>query len=250
MTERTGFSDQDLSAYLDDEAPADVAAAIEGALPDDPGLRARLDALRAAQDSFTVAMEAALASAPEMPDMPEPVAQTTASAWPFGLAGVAAGAVLALGVGWNIWHTPDPGWRDVIANYQSLYVTETLAPIDPTPEVQQAELQRLSAGVGIDLTGLPEISGLSFKRAQQLGFKGKPLAQLTFLAADGGPVALCILRNGAETSPGITAEVLSGLDTYSWTEDGFGILLVGPKGTEGLKNAAEILRDALKNTSV
>ncbi len=99
MTERSGFSDQDLSAYLDDEAPAGVAAAIKDALQDDPDLRARLDTLRAAQDSFTVAMDAALASAPEMPALPEPMAERTVSAWPFGLAGVAAGAVLALGVG-------------------------------------------------------------------------------------------------------------------------------------------------------
>ena len=249
MTERTGFSDQELSAYLDGEAPEDVSGAIEEALPGDPALRTRLERLRAAQDGFVAAMEAALAAAPDMPELPQPLAQKTAGAWPYGLAGVAAGAVLALGLGWNVWHRPDPGWRDVVANYQSLYVTETLAPIEQTPEARQADLQRLSAGLGIDLTGLPEISGLSFKRAQQLGFKGKPLAQLTFLTADGGPVALCILRNGAETSPGITAEVLSGLDTYSWTEDGFGVLLVGPKGSDGLENAAEILRDALKNTS-
>ncbi len=250
MTERGGFSDQDLSAYLDDEAPVDVSDSIRSALPDDPGLRARLESLRTAQDGFAAAMTAALAAAPEMPDLPEPLPQRTVSAWPFGLAGVAAGVALALGFGWNVWRTPDPGWRDVVANYQSLYVTETLAPVDLTAAAQQADLQRLSSGLGLDLTTLPEVSGLVFKRAQQLGYKGKPLAQLTFLTADGGPVALCILRTGADTSPGITAEVLSGLDTYSWTEDGFGILLVGPKGTDGLKNAAEILRDALKNTSV
>lgn len=250
MTERSGFSDQDLSAYLDDEAAADVSDAIREALPGDPVLRARLDRLRAGQDDFVAAMAVALTAAPKMPELPEPVAQRTVGAWPFGLAGVAAGAVLALGVGWSIWHTPDPGWRDVVANYQSLYVTETLAPVDLTPEAQQADLQRLSAGLGLDLTALPEVSGLAFKRAQQLGFNGQPLAQLTFLTADGGPVALCILRTGADTSAGITAEVLSGLDTYSWTEDGYGVLLVGPKGADGLENAAEILRAALKNTSV
>lgn len=250
MSESAGFSDQDLSAYLDGEAADDVSDAIGAALSGDPGLRARLDEMRAGQDAFAEAMATALSAAPPMPDLPDPLSQRGTRVWPVGLAGVAAGAVLALGAGWSLWHTPDPGWRDVVANYQSLYVTETLAPLERTPEAQQADLQRLSAGLGIDLTGLPEISGLSFKRGQQLGFNGKPLAQLTFLAADGGPVALCILRNGAATSPGITAEVLSGLDTYSWTEDGFGILLLGPQGTDGLENAAETLRKALKNTSV
>ena len=97
---------------------------------------------------------------------------------------------------------------------------------------------------------MPEVAGLSYKRAQQLGFNGKPLAQLTFLAADGGPVALCIIRTDGETTDAIHAEVLSGLDTYSWTDNGYGILLVGPEGQDGLGSAAEAFRAALKNRPV
>ncbi len=96
------------------------------------------------------------------------------------------GVIAAIGVTWSTWQTQEEGWRDVVANYQSLYVTETLAQVDQ----QRADLKRLSGALGIDLTALPEVEGLSFKRAQQLGFNGRPLAQLTFLTAEGGPVAL------------------------------------------------------------
>ena len=248
MTDRPGFSDQDLSAYLDDEAPAELSAAIRSALQSDPALRARLEELQAGQEAFVTAMEEVLQSAPTMPELPRAVTHSQ-RVWPLGLAGVAAGAALALGLGWSGIVAPDPGWRDVVANYQSLYVTETLAPVALTPQEQQADLQRVSEGLGLDLSALPQVAGLTYKRAQQLGYKGQPLAQLTFLTAEGGPVALCILRTGSETSPGITAEVLSGLDTYSWSEDGFGILLVGPRGETGLENAAKIFRAALKKTA-
>lgn len=247
MTDKIIFSDQDLSCYLDGEASADMMAAIADALARDPVLRARLEELKAGEDSFAAAMTVALKSAPALPEItPAPPAPANHS-WRIGMA---VGAAAALGLSWNIWQAPEAGWRDVVASYQSLYVTETLALVDQSPAAQQADLERLSEGLGIDLTGLPEVDGLSFKRAQQLGYRGKPLAQLTFLTAGGGPVALCIVETGGGTSADIRAEVLSGLDTYSWTDNGFGVLLVGPKGEKGLGNAAEMFRSALKDAPV
>lgn len=250
MTGEGVFSDQDLSCYLDGEASETLSDAIEKAVVADPELVARLEALKAGEAAFADAMEAALAAAPVMPAMAEPVPAPANSPWRIGLASAAVGAIVAVGLSWNAWRPAEPGWRAVVANYQSLYVTETLELIDQSPAVQQADLQRLSREMGVDLAGLPEVEGLSFKRAQQLGFNGKPLAQLTFLTADGGPVALCIIRTGGDTSPGINAEVLSGLDAYNWTDNGYGVLLIGPKGQKGLKNAAEMFRTALKNASV
>ena len=250
MTEKPVISDQDLSAYLDGEVPAGVAKAIENSLAQDAALKARLSELEAGQSHFTSVMQAALEAAPDMPPLPSARPEPAASTWRVALAGVAVGAIAALGLTWGLWRAPDDTWRDVVANYQSLYVTETLSPVDLSPEAQLADLQRVSKELGIDLTALPDVAGLTFKRAQQLGYKGKPLAQLTYLAADGGPVALCILRTGAETSPDIASDVLSGLDSYSWTDNGFGVLLVGPQGADGLKDAAETFRAALRKAPV
>ncbi len=252
MTAKGGFSDQELSCYLDGEAPDDLARAIACALETDPALTARLDALKAGEAAFVRAMDKALIAAPVMPALDDSPAVQRAAArtpWTYGLAGVAAGVIAAIGLSWQFSPSNEPGWRDVVASYQSLYVTETLALVNQTPAAQQADLERLSASLGIDLTSLPEAPGLSFKRAQQLGFKGKPLAQLTFLTTDGGPVALCIVRTGGDTSPDMTAEVLSGLDTYTWTHDGYGVLLVGPKGSPYLEEAAETFRSALNNAT-
>ena len=250
MTQSDAFSDQDLSAYLDGEAPEATVRSLDAALGRDAGLRERLEELRAGQGAFVAAMETALISAPPMPDLPPAVDHARPALWPVALAGAVAGAVLMFGVTWTNSTPSDPGWRAVVANYQSLYVTETLSKVAADPAAQQADLVRISAALGFDLTELPEVAGLSYKRVQQLGFNGKPLAQLTFLAADGGPIALCIIETGGGTSTEIRSEVLSGLDTYSWTDSGFGILLVGPRGQDGLENAAEAFRAALKNRPV
>lgn len=250
MTTAGGFSDQDLCAFLDGEADDALCAAIREASASDPQLRDRLETLRSASDVFAAAMDAALAAAPPMPELPHVPARRGFGTWSVALAGAVAGAVLVLGLTWDGTPPAKAGWRDVVANYQSLYVTETLAKVDLSPDAQQADLARISEALGFDLTDLPEVAGLSYKRAQQLGFNGKPLAQLTFLAADGGPVALCIIRTNGETTDAIHAEVLSGLDTYSWTDNGYGILLVGPEGQDGLGSAAEAFRAALKNRPV
>ncbi|WP_299850682.1 hypothetical protein [uncultured Roseovarius sp.] len=250
MTDRNVFSDQDLSCYLDGETSGPMSEAIDRALATDPALRQRLAELKAGEEAFAAAMVAAAQAAPAMPEIAQSLPVPANRPLRAGLAGVAVGAVAAIGLAWNLWQTPEADWHDVVANYQSLYVTETLAQVDLSPAAQKADLDRLSKGLGIDLTVLPQVAGLSFKRAQQLGYRGKPLAQLTFLTADGGPVALCIIETGSETSDAINAAVLSGLDTYSWTDNGFGVLLVGPKGQKGLENAAEMFRSALKDAAV
>ena len=81
MTEKPVFSDQDLSAYLDGEAPAAVTKAIGAALPNDAALRARLSELRAGQNQFTSAMQSALDAAPDMPRLPPARSEQTAPSW-------------------------------------------------------------------------------------------------------------------------------------------------------------------------
>lgn len=250
MTDKHVFSDQDLSAFLDGEADEAVSQAITEATATDAAVQARLDELRAGEAAFAAAMQSALSAAPEMPDLPVVTPKPANFPWRAGLSGVAIGAIAAIGLTWSNWQQPEMGWKDVVANYQSLYVTETLAQVDQPMVEQQADLRRLSETLGIDLTALPQVEGLSFKRAQQLGFNGRPLAQLTFLTADGGPVALCILQTNGESSDQIAASVLRGMDTYNWTDNGYGVLLIGPKGDTSLENAAESFRNALKDASV
>ena len=248
MTDARHFTDEDLGRFLDGEADAELTHAIRTAMKADEELSSQVAALQGARDQFAAAFEPLLSLAPEPPTLPE-MPQQGVPAWATGLAGMAAGIVLALGAVWSLTDRSGPNWRDVVANYQSLYVTETLAQVNDTPEQSAQKLQELSKVLGLDLTQLPEVEGLTYRRAQQLGFKGKPLAQLTFLTKDGGPVALCILRTTKADSDAILAETLDGLAAYSWISGGYGILLIGPTQDQDLKDAEKVFRAALGQTA-
>lgn len=243
MTERA-FSDEDLALFLDGEASDALTREIEIALAQDASLAAELDSMRLAQATFVSAQDNLLSLSPAMPELPRRKAETSALVPAF--VGLAAGLVIAATVSWSLFTKPEPGWREVVANYQSLYVTETLSGVAEAQSVSEAKLTELSEVLGIDLTNLPEVDGLAYRRAQQLGYKGAPLAQLTFLTTNGGPVALCILRTGGADSGGIDADTLEGMAAYSWVDNGFGVLLIGPLGDSTLSEAAHTFRAALK----
>ena len=245
MTQGLSFSDDDLSCYLDGEASRELAKHIEAAQANDPALSQRIEEMRAATARFYSGLDAMLAHAPAMPDLPPP-SSSRQPAWGMAITGALAGAAAAAAAVVMIARpAPEPGWRDVVASYQSLYVTETLVSVDQPVAVSTAKLQDLSQTLGFDLTNLPEVDGMTYKRSQQLGYKGRPLAQLTFLTDQGGPVALCIVHTGGTDSASINSEILEGMSAYSWTQDGYGILLIGPQGGSTLENAAEQFRAAL-----
>lgn len=251
MTDRRDFSDQDLSCYLDGEADPGLAAALTTALATDTGLQARLDALRAALEPFTQALEAALKLAPDMATLPQSQPRAANSNWKVGLAGVAIGAIAALGLTWaRAPDTPKYDWIEDVALYQSLYVAETLALIDTAPEENKALLAQVSRALGFDLTNLPQVAGLTLKHTQQLGYNGKPLAQLIFANTAGNPVALCVTRTNAADTANIRFQIVQGLRAYTWVENGYGILLIGPPDDTTLENTAALYRLALKNAAI
>ncbi len=254
MTDRRDFTDLDLSCYLDGEAAPDLTAALNAALKTDAKLQTRLDTLRAAQKPYDAALGAALNLAPDMPTLPPAQPSTPPRAansnWKIGLAGVAVGAIAALGLTWATTPAPQkPRWIDDVALYQSLYVAETLALIHTPPQENQAQLTQISQTLGFDITNLPPVAGLTLKRVQQLGYDGKPLAQLSFVNAAGNPVALCVFRTNAPDTKTIKPQILRGLSAFTWTKDGYGLLLIGPPDDPGLKDAAKTFRQALANTT-
>lgn len=247
MTQRS-FSDEDLASFLDGEAADALTREIEMALAEDPALTAHVKDLQSAQVAYVAAQEEMLSLAPEMPDLPASVqgAKSAGFGWAPACCGLAAGLAIAAAVSWSLLADKEPDWRDVVANYQSLYVTETLSGVSEPQSVSEAKLAELSGVLGLDLTGLPNVDGLAYRRAQQLGYKGTPLAQLTFLTADGGPVALCVLHVGGQDSTTIEAETLEGMAAFSWVDNGYGVLLIGPTGDQSLPQAAEAFRAALR----
>ncbi|WP_299295365.1 hypothetical protein [uncultured Tateyamaria sp.] len=250
MTDVRHFSDEELTAFLDGEAGDALHAAIEGALETDAVLAERMAALDLPLGPIVDAYDALLATAPPMPAfdvvIPEPVAARPRGLWAKGVGlfgtGLAAGLAVAVFTGFG---TPEPqprGWISFVASYQALYTTATLAGATPSSQEAEVQLASVSDALGLDLTGLPVAEGLTFKRAQVLGFNGKPLIQIAYLREDGTPVALCIIASGPDDKPLSMGEA-EGLDIARWNTPGFGFLLIGGEDAAPLAQEAETFRD-------
>ena len=256
MTAPRIFSDEDLTAYLDGEADSDLSSAIDAALETDADLGARLAGLDVPIAMIAQAFDAQLISAPPMPDI---AAAAPASAntnarprWLWGMGtfgtGLAAGLAVALFTGLG---TPEPaprGWVSFVASYQALYTTATLATDDPSPEQAAQQLAKVSAAINLDLAALPQAQGLTFKRAQVLGFNGKPLVQIAYMRDDGTPVALCIIPAGPDPQT-LNMGAAEGMDIARWNTPGFGFLLIGGQDAAPLAREAETFRDWAQDTA-
>lgn len=240
------FTDEDLTAYLDGalgkEARAELARAVAG----DPALKARLEALAIQEGEIRDAFDALLSTAPDMPapDMPVMAARPAGRGWP-GFSGMAAAAaaVLVLGIALGAFVMPrgqgGPDWKMAVANYQALYVAETLRGA-PGGDAE-ARLAALSATLGRELAGAEKAEGLAYRRAQMLGFEGAPLVQIAYFGPGEVPFAFCITRvEGAAYAP--RAEMLAGQAAAHWVEGGFGFLVIGGADLGTAARLAEDLR--------
>ena len=81
-----------------------------------------------------------------------------------------------------------PGWRQVVAEYQTLTTAETLAAIPDNAAAVSQELgstrRRLALDLAPDKLVLPHVD---LKRAQMFEFRGRPLVQIAYLSPADGP---------------------------------------------------------------
>ena len=220
----TQFSDEDLTAFLDGEAEASTARAIEAALVRDPELSQRLADLHIDKDALGLGYDDLLAAAPVFPE--ETVARAPVG---HGWLKIAAAALLALGLGWGIGAgRSDLGtWQDYAAAYHKLYVQETLSNTDFSDAALDAQMAVVSEAVGVDVTlaDINGVDGLELRRAQVLGFEGSKIAHIALQDASGEPVALCITKSDGR-DPVALQETL-GMATASWSDGNHSYYLIG-----------------------
>ncbi len=228
------FSDEDVMAYADGQADGDLAANINAALPNDAELAARIEALQAQTADLKSAFDLALRDAPQMPA--HLTAKRAISArWPMPLA-LAASFALGM-VAMNIVQ-PAPGWIDRVASYQALYAPETLGGAVQEEVLTAAVLSETRNRIGVDLAAIPQLDGMTFKRAQMLAMDAKPLVQIAYLAEDGTPFALCIVQV-AGADHGVTSTRSHDLAAASWTADDVGFVLTGGTDATRVTDLAE-----------
>lgn len=249
MTHEAQFTDEQLTAYLDGEAGENLCAAIDAALETNDALAEQIAGLDIDKAALTTMFSTMLDDAPAMPDLQKHQKRATKAAnknirpsflSSFGLVatGIAAGVAMMIFLPDVFPEEPKaPGWKAVVASYQSLYSSDTLATSILSDAEAVTQLAAVSAALGADISQLPQVQGLDFKRAQVLGFNGKPLIQLAFTRPDGTPVALCIIAAKSKDAKAMSAETIQGMAAASWNRDGFAYLLIG--GDQGDVTQAE-----------
>jgi anti-sigma factor RsiW len=237
--------DEELVAYLDGALEPSRKADIDTALMHNEGLAARLAALDIDTGAIRTAFEAL--------DTAKPVARLrqlllarasrprrvwTDLRWQSMAATLLLGAALGYGVPRVIPDHAKADWRVAVAEYQALYTTATLAPLDLDPSTQRAEVTSAGAALGRPITfAALQVAGLEFKRAQILDFDGRPLVQFAYLDAAGTPIAFCATRTGEPDSPVRTGELHTLAAAY-WTKDGYAFIVIGGKRPEAVERAA------------
>ncbi len=119
------------------------------------------------------------------------------------------------------------GWRAAVAEYQALFVKETLVNASLDGQAQSANLRTALSHIGLDLSfDKVSVDPLDFKRVEVLNFKGKPLVQMAYLMHGDTPVSFCIIKSG-KPAHGMKSERREGLNIVHWRSKDHGYMIIG-----------------------
>ena len=134
-----------------------------------------------------------------------------------------------------------------IADYQSLYVENTVATISDTRLDHANTLLDATADASKLNYVVPDFTsfGYEFARAQELGFEGQTLVQLVYRKPGTTPLALCFMPDdGAESVPMSLSEHHQ-LMAASWVADQHHYVLVAEESNDILKQLYNTASSAL-----
>ena len=240
------ITDEDITAWLDGELSEAKSREIEQRVEADAALAARVAFLKLDLAHLRSAFDSPAALAP-----PPPALITHRSARRRGLfLGTALAASIALAFGLGVMMTGPPtigDWKTEVAHYQILYVPETLQNLIPDQEQLQNEFARAEANLGwaLNKENLGQIEGLTLRRVQVLGFRGKPLIQVAYTDSDDTPIAFCIMVNDSGETLEPSAGTLLGLGSEAWQDAQGRYLVIGGNDLSKITGyAAQIRRQA------
>ena len=146
-----------------------------------------------------------------------------------------------VGAGSNSTHTatlteanPDASsWVAAAAGYQQLYSRETVAQVPVNAEVTAQTVDEIQHQDGLNVR-IPDLSsaGLTFKRMQRLRYDDKPLVQIVYLPQQGGPIALCVMKE-AKADAALAEHRIDSMNVVTWRHADLSYALIGkPEGTD------------------
>ena len=254
-------SDELLVAFLDGELEGDERRRIDTLIKTDPVVGERYAFLSRSEMPFYDAFEPLLENAPTsdleamLAKLPSPIAaEPKPRGWSRRSFIAAAVALVFAGVLADRTYLQfedeseeqdGSAWRDVVAEYLTLYTPDTLADVASDADAQVQQLRNVGDKLGLNLPmSAMALPGVDFKRAQMLQYDGRPLAQIAYLDPTHGPMALCIVasKRGA-SAPQV--EERYGMNVVYWSDQSHGFMLVGHNPPEQLSTLAEKLRSAI-----
>ncbi|WP_065261630.1 anti-sigma factor family protein [Pseudomonas bananamidigenes] len=246
-------SDEQLVAYLDEELDCEQRSQLDSLVADDPLLNLRVQWLSRSNLPYRDAYDELARQAPldrlqaRLDAAPSPQRPGFSRRWFIGAA--AAGMALAgvaadrLFLGWQAQQSND--WRERVGDYMAMYVPQTLEHLTTDEASQLAQLRTVDTRLGLSLSPAKlKLPSAQFKRAQLLEYDGVPIAQMTWLDATHGPLALCVTRSNSG-SQALAHERRHGMNVVYWTEREHAWMLIGHNPIAELEDLAKMFKERL-----
>lgn len=257
------YSDEAIVAWLDGEMNASDARRFEAAFRDDRQLAARADELMRSNRNYPQAFAPLLEQAP-VPRMQErlntwlatlPESESAIPPPAFSRRAMIAASLTFLLLGSGLGYLAQPGSgepdeseniRDLEARYMSLYSAETLLDMDSSPAVIQRGLARTVEDIGLPLNQRQLIlPGAELKMVRMLRYERTAIAQIAWIHAAYGPMALCISPADSPGGGKVSTEQRYGMNLAWWYARGYQFVLIGRNPAAQLHDDARTLRSLL-----
>ena len=257
------YSDEAIVAWLDGEMSDADARSFEAAFKSDGQLAARTAELMSSNQNYRQAFAPLLDEAPLERMQARLDAQlakvedsrATAPRPSFSRRAMIAASLSFLLIGSGLGYLARPAAdeqdeneniRDLEARYMSLYSAETLLDLDSSPPLLQRGLARTAEDLGLHLNEQQlRLQGAELKMVRMLRYDSTSIAQIAWMHAEYGPMALCISPQRQPGRAEISSERRHGMNLTWWQDRGYQFVLIGRNPGAELQSSARTLQAAL-----
>lgn len=254
------YNDEAIVAWLDGEMSSADAEHFEQRLISDEQLAARTDELMkshcgiaevfapllddAPQSRMQARLETLLAK-PRVPSATRGISRRSL------IAASLSFLIIGSGLGFLARNPPnddDDGEtiRTLEAQYMSLYSAETLLDMDSSSAMLARGLARTAQDIGLTLTEEQlVVSGAELKMVRMLRYDSTSIAQIAWMHAEYGPMALCISPQRSGNRSDIAHEKRHGMHIAWWQHGGYQFVLIGRNPVADMADSARRLQSAL-----
>lgn len=252
------YHDDAIVAWLDGEMDSADARAFEEQLNVDAFLCARAAELKNSHEDYQRAFAPLLDDAPsaQMQQRLETYLADSSHSGPgVSRRALIAASVSFLVIGSGLGYLVRPSGeardenahiRDLEAQYMSLYSAETLLDVDSSQPIIARGIARTAEDIGLKVSEQQlMLHNAELKMIRMLRYDSTSIAQIVWMHADFGPMALCISPLEQSSEAQIQNEQRHSMNIAWWKSRRYQFVLIGRNPTEQLEASARRLQSAL-----